>query len=43
MLASFSGSVTDSEGRTVAVQPAEQMVEPIERGVTVGFKAPGVQ
>ena len=29
MLAYFSGSVTDSGGRTVEVHPLEQIVEPI--------------
>ena len=43
MLASFSGSVTDSGGRTVEVQPEEQIVDPIVRCVTAGFSAPGVQ
>jgi hypothetical protein len=43
MLASFSGSVTDTGGRTVDVQPARQMVEPIVACVTAGFTAPGVQ
>jgi len=43
MLASFSGSVTDSGGRTVAVQPRRQMVEPMFACVTAGSSAPGVQ
>ena len=43
MLAIFSGSVTDSGGRTVAVQPLRQMVEPIRACVTAGLSAPGVQ
>jgi hypothetical protein len=42
MLASFSGSVTDSGGRTVAVQPERQIVEPIVAWVTAGLTAPGV-
>jgi len=43
MLASFSGSVTDTGGRTVEVQPLRQIVEPIVAWVTAGFTAPGVQ
>jgi hypothetical protein len=42
MLANFSGSVTDTLGRTVAVQPPRQMVERMVRCVTEGLTAPGV-
>ena len=41
MLASFSGSVTDSGGRTVEVQPQEQIVEPIECWVDGGVQRSG--
>ena len=43
MLANFSGSVMDSGGRTVVVQPLWQIVEPIVDCVTAGLSAPGVQ
>jgi hypothetical protein len=43
MLASFSGSVIDSRGRTVRVQPERQIVEPIVACVTAGVTVPGVQ
>jgi hypothetical protein len=43
MLASFSGSVIDSGGRTVEVQPPLQIVDPIVLWVTEGLSAPGVQ
>jgi len=43
MLASFSGSVIDTGGRTVEVQPGLQIVEPMLAWVTAGFNAPGVQ
>jgi hypothetical protein len=43
MLASFSGSVIDTGGRTVAVHPERQIVEPIVACVTAGFTVPGVQ
>jgi hypothetical protein len=42
MLASFSGSVTLSDGRTVSVQPLTQIVWPMVACVTAGFSAPGV-
>jgi len=42
MLAYFSGSVIASGGRTVDVQPARQMVEPMLAWVTAGLTAPGV-
>ena len=43
MPAIFSGSVIDSGGRTVEVQPERQIVELIVDWVTAGFTAPGVQ
>ena len=43
MLANFSRSVIDSGGRTVAVQPARQIVCAIVPCVTAGLSAPGVQ
>jgi hypothetical protein len=42
MLASFSGSVTLSGGRTADVHPLRQIVRPIVACVTWGFNAPGV-
>ena len=42
MLASFSGSVTLVDGRTVSVQPLIQIVSLIVARVTAGFNAPGV-
>lgn len=42
MLAYFSRSLIDSLGRTVEVQPLEQIVELIVAGLTAGFSAPGV-
>jgi hypothetical protein len=42
MLASFSGSVIDSAGRTVEVQPLRQIVDEIVACVTAGLSAPGV-
>jgi hypothetical protein len=42
MLASFSGSVMLSGGRTVDVHPLRQIVRPIVAWVTRGFSAPGV-
>jgi hypothetical protein len=42
MLASFSGSVMLSRGRTVDVHPLRQIVRPIVACVTCGFSAPGV-
>jgi hypothetical protein len=43
MLESFSGSVTDTGGRTVRVHPPRQIVAPIVVCVTAGLSAPGVQ
>ena len=43
MLARFSGSVIDSDGRTIDVQPRRQIVAPIVVWVTAGLSAPGVQ
>jgi hypothetical protein len=43
MLASFSGSVTPTGGRTVAVHPDTQIVRSIVDCVTAGSRAPGVQ
>src|SRR2546430_1677369 len=43
MLASFSGSVIATRGRTVAVQPDRQTVELIVAWVTAGLTVPGVQ
>src|SRR5579875_3634921 len=43
MLASFSGSVTHSGGRTVEVQPLRHMVRLLVACVTLGLSAPGVQ
>ena len=43
MLARFSVSVIDSDGRTVAVQPSRQIVRPMSAWVTAGLSAPGVQ
>ena len=43
MLASFSGSVIRSGGRTRFVQPLTQIVRPIVAWVTAGLSAPGVQ
>ena len=43
MLASFSGSVTDSDGRIVFVYPGTQIVWLIVPWRTAGFSAPGVQ
>lgn len=42
MLASFSGSVIDSDGLTVSVYPERQIVAFIEAWVTAGLIAPGV-
>jgi len=42
MLPYFSGSVTDSDGRTLDVHPDRQIVELIVSCVTAGFTAPGV-
>lgn len=43
MLAAFSGSVTDSDGRIAAVYPRRQIVCPMFACVTVGSIEPGVQ
>jgi hypothetical protein len=43
MLASFSLLVIELLGRTVAVQPERQIVEPRVAGLTAGLIAPGVQ
>jgi hypothetical protein len=42
MLASFSGSVTLVDGRTVDVHPLLQIVWSMVSCVTAGFNAPGV-
>jgi hypothetical protein len=42
MAARFTGPVLLAGGRTVAVQPDLQMVEPIVAWVTAGFTEPGV-
>jgi hypothetical protein len=42
MLASFSGSVTLVDGRTLSEYPERQMVAPMVAWVTAGFSAPGV-
>jgi len=43
MLAYFSGSVIDSAGLTVDVQPDRHIVAPIVACVTAGLTVPGVQ
>jgi hypothetical protein len=43
MLASFSGSVIETVGRTPRVQPLRQIVDRIVDCVTAGLSAPGVQ
>jgi hypothetical protein len=43
MLGRFSASVMASDGRTVAVHPARQIVRPMLACVTCGFSTPGVQ
>ncbi|MGH2909249.1 MAG: hypothetical protein ACRDK8_08140 [Solirubrobacteraceae bacterium] len=43
MLAYFSGSVTDSGGRTLSDHPDRQIVRRIVDWVTAGLSAPGVQ
>jgi hypothetical protein len=43
MLASFSGSVTETRGLTVEVQPERQIVVSMVACVTAGLSAPGVQ
>src|SRR5438270_3153231 len=43
MLACFSASLTDSGGRSRAVKPSRQIVEPMLLWVTAGSIAPGVQ
>ena len=43
MLARFSRSVIDSDGRTLSLYPARQIVRPRSDWVTAGLIAPGVQ